>query len=252
MTECRQLDDLVTPYVDGELSDADRRWVDDHLLACGACRIRVQTEQAVRALMRERRGSLAIDAPAGLRARCAAAVGSRPSSSGPIAAWRVGLVPFALAASLVLVVAGAFIYELTAHSTHVMVAELTADHLKCFRLNSLIGTHHDAPTVQQTMASRFDWQMQLPDHAERLGLELVGSRPCLSGNGMVAHIMYLHHGNPVSIFMLPKSARADALLEVMGHQASIWSAGNRTFVVIAREPRAELDEMTSFVHAALH
>jgi hypothetical protein len=63
--------------------------------------------------------------------------------------------------------------------------------------------------------------------------------------------MYRHHGHPVSIFMLPKSVRADELVEVMGHEASIWSVGNRTFVLIAREPRAEVEQMTSFVHAAL-
>jgi hypothetical protein len=67
----------------------------------------------------------------------------------------------------------------------------------------------------------------------------------------MAHIMYRHNGNPVSISMLPASARHAALVEVMGHQAAVWSAGNRTFVLIAREPRAEVERMTSFVHAAL-
>ena len=37
----------------------------------------------------------------------------------------------------------------------------------------------------------------------------------------------------------------------MGHQAAIWSVGDRTFVLIAREPRDEVERMTSFVHAAL-
>ena len=100
------------------------------------------------------------------------------------------------------------------------------------------------------MASGFDWQMHLPEHAERAGLELVGARPCLYGEGRVAHIMYRHNGHPVSIFMLPRSARAEELVEVMGHQAAIWSVGNRTFVLIAREPRAEVERMTSFVHGA--
>src|SRR5262249_19342869 len=101
------------------------------------------------------------------------------------------------------------------------------------------------------MASRLDWQMQLPDHPERAGLELVGSRPCLYGEGLVGHIMYLPHCNPISIFMLPQRARPHELVEVMGHQASIWAVGNRTFVLIAREPREEVERITSFVHAAL-
>jgi hypothetical protein len=63
--------------------------------------------------------------------------------------------------------------------------------------------------------------------------------------------MYRHNGNPVSIFMLPKRARPQELIEVMGHQAAIWSIGDRTFVLITREPRDEVERMTSFVHAAL-
>jgi len=51
--------------------------------------------------------------------------------------------------------------------------------------------------------------------------------------------------------MLPRSARAEELIEVMGHQAAIWSVGSRTFVLVAREPRADVERMTSFVHGAL-
>jgi len=251
MTECQQVDGLATPYVDGVIGEADRELVERHLRACPPCRGRVLAEQEIHTLLRERRPMLASQAPVGLRARCQAAARSSASAVGP-AAWRGRLMPIALAASLVLVVAGAFLYELTAHSTQVMAAELTADHLKCFRvLNNVLGTRDDAPAVERSMASHFDWQMQLPDHPERAGLELVGARQCLYAKGLVAHIMYRHHGHPVSIFMLPKSVRADELVEVMGHEASIWSVGNRTFVLIAREPRAEVEQMTSFVHAAL-
>jgi anti-sigma factor RsiW len=250
MTECRSIDPMVTPYVDGELSELERVHVDSHLQRCSVCRGRVEVERAVRSFMHDRRSSLAANAPASLRARCSAAA-RQPARSVATFAWRTTALPFALAASLVLIVAGAFIYEVTAHSTQVMVAELTADHLKCFRVNGLIGTHQDANTVESAMASRFDWRMQLPDHPERADLELVGARPCLYGEGLVGHIMYRHHGNPVSVFMLPRSARAEELVEVMGHQASVWSVGNRTFVLISREPRDEVERMTSFVHAAL-
>jgi hypothetical protein len=188
-----------------------------------------------------------------LRARCEAAARQRGGPTRPLLAIRARLVPFGLAASLVLVVAGAFVYEVTAHSTQVMAVELTADHLKCFRvLNHMLGTNQSAPAVESSMATAFDWQMQLPEHPERAGLELVGARPCLYAEGRVAHIMYRHHGHPVSLFMLPKSVRADELVQVMGHQASIWSVGDRTFVLIARESPAEVEEMASFVHATLH
>jgi anti-sigma factor RsiW len=253
MPDCDQIDPLVTPFVDGDITPADRHLVDRHLQACLACRSRVNAEQAVHALLRERRTVLVADGtPPGLRARLAS-LGQSAAAPPPAArSWRPRVMPLALAASLVLVVAAAFVYEATARSTQLLAAELTADHLKCFRvINNVMGTHHEAQAVESSMASGFNWQMHLPEHAEQIGLELVGARPCLYGEGIVAHIMYRHNGHPVSIFMLPRSARTEELVEVMGHQAAIWSVGNRTFVLVAREPRAEVERMTSFVHGAL-
>jgi len=63
--------------------------------------------------------------------------------------------------------------------------------------------------------------------------------------------MYRHNGRPVSVFMLPKTTRPEEIVEVMGHEAAIWSAGDRTFVLIAREPPAEVARMVSFVQASL-
>ena len=253
MPDCNQIDPLVTPFVDGDITPADRHLVDRHLQACHSCRSRVSAEQAVHALLRARRSILAAtEVPPGLRARLAS-LGQAPAPPAPAArSWRDRVMPLALAASLVLVVAAAFVYEATARSTTLLAAELTADHLKCFRvINNVMGTHHEPQAVESSMASGFNWQMHLPEHAEQIGLELVGARPCLYGEGIVAHIMYRHNGHPVSIFMLPRSERAEELVEVLGHQAAIWSVGNRTFVLVAREPRAEVERMTSFVHGAL-
>ena len=94
--------------------------------------------------------------------------------------------------------------------------------------------------------------MQLPENPARAGLELVGARPCLYGQGKVAHIMYRHDGRPVSLFMLPKTSRAEQLVRVLGHEAAIWCVGNRTFVLVAREPRPEVERMASFVRASMH
>jgi hypothetical protein len=160
-------------------------------------------------------------------------------------------MPYALAATLVLGVGGAFLYELTDRSVRIMAAELTADHVKCFGLNHVLGTHEAAAAVEGSIASGFSWPVHLPEAPERAGLELVGARPCLYGEGRVAHIMYRHNGSPVSVFMLPRSRRAEALVEVLGHEAAVWSVGDRTFVLIAREPRADVERMATFVHAGL-
>lgn len=277
MRNCEAIDALVTPYLDGQLADADRRQVDDHVRVCPPCHSRVAAERAVRDLIHERKPALAdaCCAPGALRARCAqlatdAGLQSRAvtadvpqrlpgapgvgqvSAAARAASWRGRLAPLAAAASLTLVVGAAFTYQLTHSSARVMAAELTADHMKCFGvLNPVLHTHDDATTVESEMWSGFGWKMELPKEASQVGLELVGARPCLYGEGKIAHIMYRHHGEPVSLFMLPKSERTKELIQVLGHRAAIWCANNRTFVLLARESKEEVEQMATAVQASL-
>jgi len=274
MSDCSSIDPLVTPYVDGELPGADREAVAQHLRACPPCRARVVVEQAVRDLVRARQPALQRDQASDLlHAKCAALGASRGSrgskgserTSGTFRTfrtfstsrttagdWHTRAAPLALAATLVLVVAGASLYQLTARSTPVMAAELAADHVKCFLLQDLIGTEQPAGAVEYALASKFGWPVHLPERPDRAALELVGERTCLYGQGRVAHIMYRHEGRPVSLFMLPNDTRKDEVLDTLGHGAAVWSVGSRTFVLIAREPKMDFERMARFVRTGLH
>jgi anti-sigma factor RsiW len=248
MIDCQMLDPLVTPYVDGELDADSRDAVEAHLGRCAPCQSRVAAERSVRELIHARHDALtARCAPPALRSRCAASMARAPRTRS----WPARATPFALAATLVLIVGGAFVYQLTDRSERVMAAELTADHIKCFGVNRLLGTHDSVAVVESAIGSTFGLRLALPDRPQQAGLELVGERPCLYGEGRVAHIMYRHNGHPVSLFMLPRTTRRDGVVEVMGHEAAIWSSGDRTFVLIAREPRSDVEQMAAFVHTTL-
>jgi anti-sigma factor RsiW len=143
MSDCTSIDPLVTPYVDGELSAADRTRVDDHLRRCAPCYSRIAAEGAVRDLMRARRSGLSMErASESLRSYCNGLTGQRGEAAARerdvvrIAAGRTGwlptqwtLGPLALAATLVLVVAGAFLSQATRYSSRLLAAELAADHV---------------------------------------------------------------------------------------------------------------------------
>ena len=68
------------------------------------------------------------------------------------------------------------------------------------------------------MSSRFGWQAELPEHPEDAGLELVGARPCLYGEGPSRTSCTSHQGSTVSVFMLPRSHRPEEHLGLLGHQ----------------------------------
>jgi anti-sigma factor RsiW len=251
MSTCTSIDPLVTAYVDGELADGDRTLVDAHLRRCAPCYSRVAAEAAVHELMRARKPALCAEhAPAELRARCSGLAARMRSAAGGRLA-RTRWVPLALAAALVLAVSAAFLYQATEYSARVLAAELAADHMKCFAANRLFGTHDEPAAVESSMLSSFGWTLHLPEQFNAFGFELVGSRQCLYAEGRIAHLMYRDHGRPVSIFMLPRRARAEELVEVLGHRAAIWSVGDRTFVLVTRASPAELERMATFVKAAL-
>ena len=291
MHNCDSLDPLVTPFVDGALPEGDRRAVEEHLRVCPPCHSRVTAERAVHELLHARRPTLCRTvAPDALHLRCAEAAKRAEAAAlqnlenenlrtpnlrtpnlrtpnlrtpnlrtrtqnaerrTPNAFFSARLAPVALAASLVVVVGGAFVYQATDKSARVMAAELVADHAKCFAMNGALGTHQAASLVEASMASSFDGQMHLPD-ASRAGLELVGARQCLYGEGRIAHIMYRHQGRPLSLFMLPAAVRTQETVEVLGHEAAIWCANNRTFVLVSGEPRREVEQIASYVQASLH
>jgi anti-sigma factor RsiW len=263
MANCQSIDPLVTPYVDGELSSADRLQVDEHLQRCPPCYSRVAAEGAIRTLVHaQRRGLTSERASSGLRARCGGAAWSAAAARGaaggastrPAGArvWGAPLAPFALAASLVVLMGGAFVYEATDRSTLVMAAELAADHVKCFATNQVLGTHEPAADVERAMLAGFDWRLHLPDEMTRAGFELVGARRCLYGEGKVAHVMFRQQDRPVSVFMLPRSVRPEEIVEVLGQEAAIWSAGNRTYVLVTSGSRSEVQQMASVVRASFH
>src|SRR5712675_1644253 len=104
MSDCRSIDPLITPYVDGDIAAAERLHVDDHVRRCAPCYSRVTAERAVRALVHERRADIAGDpASAALRARCAALGAGRYAGASLWRAPRRMLKPLAVAAGVVLV-----------------------------------------------------------------------------------------------------------------------------------------------------
>ncbi|MGE3705966.1 MAG: anti-sigma factor [Vicinamibacterales bacterium] len=259
MSSCASIDPLVTPYVDGEIAGDQRALVDAHVQVCAPCRSRIEAERAVSTLLKARRQDLCgAAAPAGLRARCrpsaadAAVLPFRPQDAPARPTWRARLPRLAVAASLLLGLGGAAIYRVTVGATQAIAAELTADHLKCFMLNGVLQNHDTEEEAERFLLDSFNWSTELPDRHDDGDLELVGSRWCLYEHGRVAHVMYRHKGVPVSIFMLPDTTQERSLTYALGHDAVVWSEGTRTFVLIARAPRPEVEQVAAFVQRTLH
>lgn len=237
MKRCSDLEPLFAPYVDGQAEPAAAAEVAAHLEACPPCRAELEGQRAARALVHERRGALCNAAPSALRTRCAAA-SARPSLS--IARW----MPLSAAAALVLAVAGIFIYGSFDRGARALATQLALDHVKCFAVFK-----PDGQTDPQTLAASWQraqgWDLPVPPPTG--ALELLGVRRCLSSEGRTAHIMYRHGGRPLSLFIARDEGRRTRALEAMGHETILWSEGDRLFVLVGQEPRAELERVAAYV-----
>ncbi len=234
MPSCREIDALVTPYIDGEATASERTAVEAHLAACPPCRMRAQAESAARQALR----SMACrpDAPAHLRKRCS----RMATPMGRLTATRSPSQLSAIAAA-VMILGGVSVYGLTRSSPVVLAAQLTLDHVKCFALHGDAGPVD--PAVSETrFAERYGWRVHVPS-APGEGLELIGVRRCFCGEGAAAHVMFRHHGEPLSLYIIPGASRMDAGTAAFGHDAVMWSAQDATYVLLGQESMPALQAL---------
>ena len=242
---CGDLDEHFAPYVDGEEKAESRQAIDLHLAACPPCRERAEAERAARDLVIQQRDRLRIAAPAELRARCARhapAVSHRSVISG-VRRW----VPLSLAATLVLAIAGVFVFGLN-NRVEALAASLALDHVKCFKVNGT-DTHVDATSAAHNWQQDQGWPIVVPQTEAAQQLQLVNVRRCFTSDGRAAHMMYTWRGAPLSLYVLPEDVGRDRVVDKMGHEAVIWCANRRTYAVVADGHPQDLTRIVDYMKA---
>jgi hypothetical protein len=246
MDSCKDIDPLMTRVADREATAAEGGRVEGHVRQCAPCHLQLHAEYESRRLVRERAGMLVGHAPLALRARCAAARAQaatprrRPLPLLSRAAW-----PMALAATLVLAVAGSALYGLVVNPSKAVAAQLALDHLKCFALFEEPAGLVPAE-VQAELKAHHGIDIVLPAGLASDGLTLVGGRRCLYLDGSVAHLLYRKGDVQVSLFVLPTGAKlSQTELDVLGHSAVAFTKGGRTWVALARAPHADMNAIAS-------
>jgi|CXWL01.1.fsa_nt_gi anti-sigma factor RsiW len=247
MTDCRSTLRELPAYVDEVMAPEPRAAVARHLNLCPRCRREEVAQRSASTILRHRASSLKdLPPPPGLRARCQAAMLAGQPTAGR--SWIGVLVPTALAAVLIVVTAGALFRVATERSTTVLAAELTADHVKCFRLFAS-GTMKSADPValESMFRARYGWDVRVPPSSDADGLRLDGARKCTYAEGPIPHVMYQAHGQNVSLFILEGVSRASADVTTFGHRARIWSRGRTTYVLVSSAAAGTLSDVVGYV-----
>jgi anti-sigma factor RsiW len=257
MSECRDIEPLFAPYVDGEAQPAESAAVEAHLRSCPRCRHHVADERSIREAFERCRASFRECASPELQRRCAsqrAVTGPGASVGTPAVPGfvRRTWVPLSMVATLFLAVAGVFVYGLR-DNAGALAAQLAVDHVKCFEFAPHPDVLPDARTVGREWAAVRGWSIKVPETTPAEELELLGVRRCLSTAGATAHLMYKWHGRPLSVYVLnshaPNVGPDPRIIERLGQEAIIWSKGERTYAVVAKGRPSDIEQVARYVRA---
>jgi anti-sigma factor RsiW len=259
MAECRDVESLFAPYVDGEASPADRETLDAHVLGCPPCAERLACETEVQRAFAARRDRLRVAASSDLRRRCEAAwrpqVESAASTSIPGSPPR-GMIarhvwlPLSMAATILLAVAGVFFYGLRGGG-EAFAAQLVSDHVKCFEFAPEPTLLPDAQALAREWLTTRGWTIKVPEGQSAEQLKLLGVRRCISTDGTTAHVMYRWRGEPLSVYVVNHEDKhftaSPRLVERFGQEAVVWCARGRTYAVVARGRPTDVEHVAEYV-----
>lgn len=253
MSDCRRTAERLASYTDDALPPADRADIERHLDACPPCRTAAVHEQGGRTLLRDRAAQLKTEPlPPGLRTRCEALARAH-CQRGHTPAWRAGLIPGIVTALLIAVGGLAGLSIATHRSDTVLAAQLTADHMKCFRVfGQTNSTNVDSHQVEEQLEDQYGWDVHIPPSSAADGVQLIGARRCLYADGTIPHVMYRVDGQDVSLYMLEGVQRPPAEVMTLGHHSRIWTRGATTYVMISSAPPQEFARAARYVMQEAH
>jgi anti-sigma factor RsiW len=243
--DCRRIESLLPPYVDGVARASEIADIERHLADCAACRSAVAAQRTARIVLQARGREIAPLAPPGVRTRLQTLRSPARTTLG----WRGRLSAFATAAALFL--AAVVIFELVSPRSSVLyAAQLAIDHVRCFVVEKTSTQKVETAGLERQYAEHYGWQIRVPASNDGIGLRLVAARRCPFWVGRHAHVLYRAGESEVSLYIDRGDERADEELHVLGHSQTIWHRAGSSYALIARGvPEADLRRIAAYLKA---
>jgi anti-sigma factor RsiW len=241
--ECREVNELLGAYVDGELEPAVSASVRDHVDVCAACRQQLASAESIGRIVRQAPYHQAPDA---LRARLRQA---RPRSAtvSRRLAWAAAVIMVAsLGGSLLLVRSSA--------RTGRDAVDAVADEVVSSHVRALMGAHlfdvrsTDQHTVKPWFLGKLDFSPPVTDLAEA-GFPLTGGRLDYLAGHAVAALVYTRGQHTINLFVWPEASEAvpsASARAIHGFHVRHWVQRGMSYWAVSDVNDADLDQ---FVHA---
>ena len=254
---CDEMQELIGPYLDGELDLVNSLELETHLQDCAMCSPAYRNYQALRRAMSA--SALYFDPPGDLQKRVRSSLHqaskeehrSRPFSwrQTPQLAWRwMGLG--AAAVALVIVSAIAIGLLTTPTESELLARDVVSSHIRSLMANHLTDVpSSDQHTVKPWFNGKLDFSPPVKDLAGD-GFPLVGGRLDYLDHRPVAALVYQRRQHLINVFIWPVTAagsdrgKEDAQ---QGYNAIHWTSAGVCYWAVSDLNRDELREFVGLL-----
>lgn len=244
---CAEMEERIGALADGELVEAERRDVEEHLRSCPGCRAAYERVQALRTALEQHAPPLA--APDRLRAAVQARL-----ETGRLPVRRP--VPWqwlAAAAALVAAIGGTWQVAATRGAGQALADQVLASHVRSLmpgHLTDVAST--DQHTVKPWFNGRLDYSPPVSDFAAR-GFPLIGGRLDYVGGRQVAALVYGRRLHMINVLLWPTGTGpggGPASLTRQGYHLLHWVGPQYTYWVVSDLATQELRQFAELLRQA--
>lgn len=242
---CRETQDLLHGYADGQLDLVRSLEMGRHFRECPACARDYEHLRGMRSAMS---GSLPyFQPPAGLERRLHARLRAETGTGRFAVPWKWA----AVAAMLVLTAAITWRTTLVSHRP----VELLADEVVSSHVRSLMAEHltdvpsSDRHTVKPWFNGKLDFSPAVGDFPDR-GFSLAGGRLDYLDGRSVAAMVYHRRQHVINLFVWPAPERADSEIQTterQGYHVLHWTKAHMDYWAVSDLNAQELTEFAGLV-----
>ena len=247
---CPETRECLHAYLDNELDAGQRSAFEKHLHTCPECTRDLETQQALRAGLRE--PSFRFTVPAGLRQRILMALRPPMPAVRPGRPW-ISPALTAAASLLIGVAIGAVggYYATPPPTPPAVVADLTHDVVDA-HVRSLLGDHlidkksEDRHTVKPWLASQLDFSLPVNDFKEQ-GYPLKGGRLDFVNDRTAAVLIYDRGNHHINLFVWPCGEGCGSAVQETsqrGYTLLHWTQGGLVYWAVSD---VNADDLRTFV-----
>jgi anti-sigma factor RsiW len=247
--DCKETQNLIDAYTDGELDLVRNLEIDRHLEQCALCSESYKNHQALRNGLKS--AALYYSFPAALQSRIQSSVrkAAKAEAAPRVPPWRwVGVAASMAVAALVALV---FVPLLRGPSSDdPLTSEVLSSHVRSLMANHLADVaSSDRHTVKPWFAGKLDFSPLVEDFAKQ-GFPLVGGRLDYLENRPVAALVYERRKHLINLFVWPSDSESDVPTKTVsrqGYNLFHWTQSHMTHWAASDLDKNELQEFVKLV-----